>query len=275
LIVLGCWLGCEPPERRRDALETTPLATTAAPRHDERPRCRDGMVHVGGGSVRVGSKPGEGEADELPERRVTLAPYCLARRETTVTDYQRCVASAKCTAPGTARAENCNAGYPDRRLHPINCIDWTQALGYCRSIGGRLPREYEWEHAARGNDARRYPWGNAPPDASRLNACGAECAAVHRGATAMFGDSDGFAKTAPVGSFPRGRSPFGIDDMAGNVWEWTSDEFGGQPPARVVRGGGWFHYKPERVRAANRHGYPPSEQNGHLGVRCAADPRAG
>ena len=83
-------------------------------------------------------------------------------------------------------------------------------------------------------------------------------------------DADGFLRTAPVGSFPRGRSPFGLDDMAGNVWEWTSSRFPGSPGMRVIRGGGWGN-NPYCLRAAYRHGNPPDIGLDMVGFRCAAD----
>ena len=194
------------------------------------------------------------------------------------------MAKGACRPADKAIDRFCNSGFGDRDDHPINCIDWTQAGSFCRYRGGRLPREAEWELAARGSSPRTFPWGDEPPDHTRLNVCGIECSKEWPGHGPMHQGDDGFPQTAPVGSFPAGASPFGLLDAAGNVWEWTADHHLPYGDAaitgrwtvlsryRVVRGGGWLHDKPVRVRTANRNSYPESESNGHLGVRCARDP---
>src|SRR5207245_2872242 len=106
------------------------------------------------------------------------------------------------------------------------------------------------EFAARGHEGRKYPWGDADPTVKLLNACDKDCGAAGHAAIAhrmMFpNDKDGYAETAPVGSFPAGNTPTGLSDMAGNVWEWTSSEWCDNyerkscTKARVVRGGSWL-----------------------------------
>jgi formylglycine-generating enzyme required for sulfatase activity len=174
----------------------------------------------------------------------------------------------------------------DRPEHPINCIDWDMASAYCTWRGGRLPTEAEWEYAARGGDGRSYPWGDAAPDARRLNACGAECTAMARRAgfalRPLHAADDGWATTAPVGGYPAGASRFGALDMAGNVWEWTADWYGPYPaepqadpqgaPAgtsRVSRGGGWSSGAADAGRAADRDWFDPKVRETGLGFRCA------
>jgi serine/threonine-protein kinase len=159
------------------------------------------------------------------------------------------------------------AAQPSMAEHPVTYIAWADANAYCEEAGLRLPTELEWERAARGDDGRLWPWGNEW-DGSRLNS-------LERGA----------AGPAPVGSDPHGASPYGLLDMAGNVWEWTSSPYliGSTmeaPDAQslqtfrghlVLRGGSW------RTMAAGtqttyRKPAPPEYRRDTTGFRCAADP---
>lgn len=152
-----------------------------------------------------------------------------------------------------------------RKTHPVIQISARDADAFCAHYGMRLPSEDEWEYAARGRDARRYPWGNDTPrakDDRRANFGTIACCAADA--------SDGYLRTAPVGSYPQGVSPFGLHDMAGNVWEWTSSPFPGQANFRVLRGGGWGN-NPYCLRTAYRHGNRPTTSLDMVGFRCAAD----
>jgi formylglycine-generating enzyme required for sulfatase activity len=189
----------------------------------------------------------------------------------------------------------CNAREPaERGNHPINCIDWEMADAFCKAAApsGRLHTEAEWEYATRGPDGRRFPWGDDWPDAKRLNACDAECMAWgkknHVEERAMYESSDGFATTSPVGSFPAGASPFGLEDVVGNVWEWTADWYAPYTAAmqtaphgpdaevdgkgRVIRGGAWNGAYPAWVRPTFRYHDEPGKQSYGIGFRCAAEP---
>src|SRR5262249_27769399 len=130
----------------------------------------------------------------------------------------------------------CNIRDPaGKATHPINCVDWSQADQYCHANGGRLPTEAEWELATRGTDGRKYPWGDDTPSSGHLNACGKECMEWAKknkvgGLEAMYPTDDGFPNTAPVGSFPQGKSPYGLQDVVGNVWEWVADWYADYTP---------------------------------------------
>jgi formylglycine-generating enzyme required for sulfatase activity len=217
-----------------------------------------GMIAIPGGTFTMGSEDGDG--NEKPLTRVTLSPYFMDRTEVSVAAYTACVDAGKCSAPDTD--ESCNRGVAGQENYPINCVDWTQAKTYCEAQGGRLPTEAEWEFAARGTDGRKYPWGNSEPDRSK----------------ALFYSTAG---TAPVESYGTGASPYGLLNMAGNVWEWVEDAYAPYPGGsvsnykqesgqhRVIRGGGWFSSSASDLRAANRDRVAPSNQNGLIGFRCA------
>jgi formylglycine-generating enzyme required for sulfatase activity/serine/threonine protein kinase len=264
--------------------------------------CPDGMILVPAGTFQMGSPDGSQEADpdEHPQHAVRLSSYCIERTEVTVAAYAVCAAAGACSpAP---EAVNWSAYTPedalrysrwcnrsDRPDHPINCIDWELAAAYCAWRGGRLPTEAEWEYAARGSDDRVYPWGNEAPGAKRLNMCGRECAALaarelHDEWKPMYDGDDGWATTAPVGSYRDGASPFGVLDMAGNVWEWTDDWHGPYPAtaqvdprgratgtSRVSRGAGWASRGPTRARGADRNWLDPKSRDCDLGFRCVQD----
>ena len=285
-----------------------PTAATVVPPAPP-PTCPEGMALIPEGTFTMGSPDGQGDSDEHPAHPVHVSAFCIDRTEVTVAAYRACVADARCSPPGrtvnwtgVTRDDHavwdvaCNGRYSDREDHPINCVDWTQASAYCASVAGRrLPTEAEWEFAARGAEGRRYPWGDEPPDATRLNGYGLECRNWQRARARSTGLSitvsdqtayaadDGWPTTAPVGRFPATLN--GLRDMAGNVWEWTADWYGGYTsptgssvsdptgPAtgtsRVIRGGGWNYADPLHFRAADRDWNAPADRDSDLGFRCA------
>ncbi len=220
--------------------------------------CPNGMCLIPAGTFQMGST--NGASDEQPVHAVTLAAFELDEFEVTVSQYAACVTAGGCTAAGgSAVSSYCNAGVSGRDNHPINCVDWNQATTYCAWAGKRLPTEEEWEYAARGTDGREYPWGNAAPGNQLC----------------WSGGGTNRSSTCAVGSYPSGKSPFGVQDMSGNVWEWVSSlyasSYSSQPTgtARVGRGGSWFSNAASDVRSANRGSHASSRQSFVLGFRCA------
>ncbi len=228
-------------------------------------------VTLPGGSFMMGST--RGRRHEQPVHRVIVGAFEISKAEVTVGQYRLCVEAGECTEP-ESRWEGCNWGRPDREDHPVNCVDWTQAVQFARWVGGRLPTEAEWEFAARsrGQD-RTYPWGEEAPTCQR---------AVMPG---PGGNGCGRHGTWPVCSKPRGNTEQGLCDMAGNVWEWVADWYqqdyyadspvdNPQGPAwghyRGARGGAWFP-PTEYLRTTARYGDRPGGQRFDVGFRVVRD----
>jgi formylglycine-generating enzyme required for sulfatase activity len=256
-------------------------------------RSHPGMVHVPAGPFQRGATGAEVDAEaalcpepdrcrarlahEQPARTVELRGFYLDRDEVTNAAYARCVAAGACAPPAwatcsTAKFEELAGGVPADHVlrrpdHPAVCITHAQAAAFCRWRGARLPGEAEWEKAAEGPRDRRFPWGDAW-DPGALNW--------------REGDHDW---TAPVGSYPRGASPYGARDLAGNVWEFTADWYDpaayASAPARdppggpgrdmlVTRGGG-FAANPIAHTTDHRAPQRPEVFGVNFGFRCAAD----
>jgi formylglycine-generating enzyme required for sulfatase activity len=239
---------------------------------------------IPGGTFRMGALPEfeAAEPDERPLHEVRISAFWMDETEVTWSLYERCVGDGGCSA-AAASADAIEAA-----THPVTSVTWQQAAAYCTWAGRRLPTEAEWEKGARGRDARRYPWGwvGAPESNHqiRLNFCDSSCSLPF---SAVDLD-DGWPQTAPVGSYPAGLSPYGLLDMAGNVWEWTADWYAADAyqstsdsdpagPAngqrRVIRGGAWteplFHGVVLGSRTTNRFWNEPDRPRPDLGFRCA------
>jgi formylglycine-generating enzyme required for sulfatase activity len=161
----------------------------------------------------------------------------------TIAAYQAC-SSCGSTQNGDP---DCNAS--SKTSHPVNCVTWEQADCCCKKLGKRLPTEQEWEWAARhGADAWLYAWGNSPP---AQEAC--------------WDKNDG---TCPVGQYPS--YGFGLRDMTGNVFEWTSSPF--DAATMVARGGAWANQDPDYLAIGLRPAVDPTEQDRGVGLRCALSP---
>lgn len=274
---------CNPPPRTAVDDVKVPVSTEqGAPSKPEAPPagCPSGMVLLPAGTFKMGMTEADDDTmpGDTPEHAVTVAAFCMAVTETTVGQYEECVQSGRCTAAGAIGNPHCNAGLKDRSDHPINCVDFAQAEAYCAAHDARLPTEEEWEYAARGTAGRKYPWGSAAPDTSKLNVCDEGCVALALKIDFMFETSDGFTTTAPVGSFPKGATPEGLQDMAGNVAEWTTGkdcpytETSCSAKERIVRGGGWNSGMRGSVTGAGRTfgARDPSSQLSGIGFRCAS-----
>jgi serine/threonine-protein kinase len=261
------------------------------------------MVYVPEGIFTMGSDEGDPDADddEKPQHEVHLDAFWIDRTEVTNAMFARFVdatghetdaekkGSSWAVNPSSqeweelAGADWQHPNGPSTSLdgldkHPVVHVSWNDAAAYCQWAGKRLPTEAEWEKAARGTDSRIYPWGDTF-DGRRLNFCDVNC-------ELGWADGewdDGHTRTAPVGSYRDGASPYGELDMAGNVWEWVADWYAGdyyttspdrnpQGPdsgeRRVLRGGSWDDYR-GRVRAASRSNASPSFSFDIVGFRCA------
>jgi len=160
--------------------------------------------------------------DEQPVHTVVLDGFWIDRTEVTNAQYQQCVETEVCQAPTTCDWGEPTYGDASKSDHPVVCVDWHGAQAYCEWMGARLPTEAEWEYAARGPEGRVFPWGDAF-DGTRLNYCDTNCERDWADETV----DDGYAETAPVGSYPAGVSWCEALDMTGNVWEWVNDWYDG------------------------------------------------
>lgn len=250
------------PRVRRAGLTVLPSAAHAAGPAGEAAKSNSpDLVVIPAGSFWMGSD--DRHPEEGPRRRVTVPSFSIDRYEVTNTQYR-----AHLDAIGAKTTEVWNDGtFPlDRANHPVANVSWFEAKAYCEWRGARLPTEAEWEKAARGTDGRTYPWGD------QMDPKLANIAESHIG------------HTLPVGAFPEGRSPYGLYDMAGNVWEWTEDWFKAYPGNRepdenygeryrVARGGGWkvctFYGCGSHAPTFNRAFFNPVSRNETFGFRCA------
>jgi sulfatase modifying factor 1 len=281
----------DPAERLRAVLRSLaelgvrvnlPLERASAPKPKEPPsrivNPADGaeMLYIPPGEFLMGTTDAEIEAllkqypdwkrewfdDEKPQRKVSLDGYYLAKTPVTVAQY-----GLFCEAKSLEIPDAPDWGWKDD--HPVVNVTWEDATAYCRWAGGRLPTEAEWEKAARGTDGRRYPWGNEWD--SRKCRC-----------SRAYGD---FGGTAPVGSYPQGASPYGVLDMAGNVWEWCADWYDenyyqsapGRNPLgpkegqfRALRGTSLDNNEARGFRTAQRDGDEPFIGLFRYGFRCAS-----
>jgi formylglycine-generating enzyme required for sulfatase activity len=181
-------------------------------------------------------------------QQVELPAYRMAKYPVTNGEYQRFI-----EATGHRTPDHWLSGGrypPDLARHPVVFVSWHSAVAYAEWAGGRLPSEAEWEKAATGSDGRLYPWGN--------DFVAANCNTSESG-------SEG---TRPVEAHPAGISPYGVMDMAGNVWEWTTTPYETDEQWRVLKGGAWDYKGLKDARCAFRVYFKPDFRNSAVGFRC-------
>jgi formylglycine-generating enzyme required for sulfatase activity len=244
------------------------------------------MRLVPAGEFMMGSA--SGSDDEKPVHQVYLDAFYMDIYEVTNAAYKACVVAGVCDPPQSIGSITRSSYYGNSEFddYPVIYVDWNQANVYCTWRGASLPTEAQWEKAARGVDGRTYPWGNQF-DGSYINFCDKNCAVnIGFSGVADTNSDDGYADTAPVGSYESGKGPYGMYDLAGNVWEWVadwydSDYYDNSPTAnplgpdsgydRVLRGGSWS-YNANSVRSAYRFNLSdPTYALSSIGIRCAKD----
>lgn len=208
----------------------------------------------------------KGDDDEQPVHRVFLDSFYLDKFEVTNGRFAKFVEAVQSEPPWGFVDHETPIVQADR---PVRWVNWTDAVGYCLWAGKRLPTEAEWEKAARGTDGRVYPWGNEPPTPAQ----------------AVFGLKDSDETVSRSGHQTKGQSPYGVHDLAGNLYEWTLDwydeQFYSTTPtvnprgpsegtAKVQRGGSYTN-TPYRLRSTFRTKGDPTEHEPNVGFRCAQD----
>ena len=245
----------------RKLRESKPERGRAAGAVSVNPKDGAEMVYVPAGEFLMGSKEGEGSPNESPRHTVYLDGYWIYKTPVTVAQYRKF-----CEATGWKMPAPHHGAKDD---HPVVNLSWEDACAYAQWAGASLPTEAQWEKAARGPDGRVFPWGDYAESVKRPSAT-----------------LDPEEQTKPVGSHPEVNSPYGAQDMTGNVWQWCADYYDANyyrnsparnptgPPtgiSRALRGGRWFINQPNFFPAAYRNFYLPKSWPGFCGFRCVMD----
>ncbi len=239
------------------------LVSLARPIVSEGRRVVPRMIKIPAGEFVMGENSFKKSAG--PRHRVTLGTYLIDAYDVTNAQYREFLKATRRPPPHWLGGRI----PPGKESHPVTFVNWFEADAYCRSVGKRLPTEAEWEKAARGTDGRTFPWGNRM-DRKRANV-----------------PPLGIGDTTPVDSFENGKSPYGVYDMAGNVFQWTSEWFLPYPgntiphpnygeKLKVLRGGSFFDCSYYRCglsfQTYNRIALAPTTRAVSAGFRCAANP---
>lgn len=226
------------------------------------------MVLIPSGAFIMGTN--DRLSDEGPQHTVRLHAFHIDKYEVTNLQYKKFIDDTGRKSPKHFR----NRTYPQGKIdHPVTFVTWYDAKEYCEWAGKRLPTDQEWEKAARGTDGRTYPWGND--------------FAIDRANTPQrWAQIKQDGDTTPVGAFEKGVSPYGIYDMSGNVWEWTSSWYEAYPGNKTtsenygehyktLKGGSWFDCSFYKCGISapvyNRSFFALKVNNDTFGFRCAKD----
>lgn len=261
---------------------TEPSSSGQAPA-DAAPKPQDDMILIPAGEFLMGSTEQEiidtwrqndggwkkeDYVSSYPQRKITVNNFYIDKKEVSNGDYKMFVEATKRAAPSMWDDDTLNS-----QILPVVGVDWNDGDVYCRWLGKRLPTEAEWEKAARGTDGRNWPWGNVW-DPKKVN--------HGKGADGYgYDKSDGWEYTAPIGT-ELGVSPYGVLNMAGNVYEWTADDFNAYPENdkyiqedfekgfKTLRGGAYDDGISEQ-RASTRCGFRKDYKDVDVGFRCVRD----
>ena len=253
--------------------------------------CEDNECLISSGDFCMGCQELEGVScnkDEQPYHKIYLKAYKIDQYEVTVAQFKECVQKGKCDIKNVylKESDKCNYEIEGRDDHPMNCINWYGAKEYCKWKHKRLPTEAEWEKSARGNDGRIYPWNN--------NKFGCDYSIVDIDKEPNNGNEGCGKNSSSTVGFLAGVSPYGLNDMSGNVMEWVNDNYDSkyyskigqndtedfkesenpQGPktgnSKVLRGGSWRTYG-EFAYTFRRERYVPSFGHDDYGFRCVKD----
>lgn len=219
------------------------------------------MIEIPAGPFTFGSD--SGDAEDAPAHKIDLPAYEIDKFEVTNADFAAFVQATgyETDAEKTGKKYWRDSFGEGEENHPVVRVTWNDATAYCTWLDKRLPTEAEWEKAARGTEGLRFPWGNEW-DPSKANV-----------------KDTGLRSTVVVGSFGGGASPYDVQDMTGNVWEWTADWYQPYPgntvgdvyygeKCRVIRGGGWFDNEPQSTTFNRNCADPDITTTDELGFRC-------
>ena len=265
-------------------VESLPTTTAVPPTPTPAPTLQfPEKIYIPAGEFQMGCDPDHNggfpcEANALPLHTVLLGAFYIDHTEVTNAQYAQCVTAGTCKPPMSLTSAHRDRYYGSEEYgdYPVTWVNWYQAQDYCIWAGGSLPTEAQWEKAARGStDTRTYPWGDQTPQCRLAN----------------FYDYQGFGNycmgdTSPAGSCPAGASPYGVLDMAGNLFEWVYDWYSdtyyrGSPginptgpidgTEKVLRGGSWYYFA-DTLGVAYRLSAGQGGQSLQFGFRCAYPP---